>query len=117
MNIDILLLTNALKGYEEYIEKEFFLEYCETHSFKGEQNQLLSVPPSYSKNGNLTYVVGLGEVESEKNFYDLGQFIGSKIGSDAEINFLNLDNDKDLLIDGILYSQYSMNTKVKMIPK
>ena len=109
MNIDILLLNNALKGYEEYIEKESFLEYCETHSFKGERNQLLSIPPSYSKNGNLTYVVGLGEVESEKNFYDLGQFIGSKIGSDAEINFLNFDSDKDLLIDGILYSQYKFN--------
>jgi len=109
MNIDILLLNNALKGYEEYIEKESFLEYCETHSFKGEQNQLLSIPPSYSKNGNLTYVVGLGEVESEKNFYDLGQFIGSKIGSDAEINFLNFDSDKNLLIDGILYSQYKFN--------
>ena len=109
MNIDILLLNNALKGYEEYIEKESFLEYCETHSFKGELNQLLSIPPSYSKNGNLTYVVGLGEVESEKNFYDLGQFIGSKIGSDAEINFLNFDSDKDLLIDGILYSQYKFN--------
>jgi len=109
MNIDILLLNNALEGYEEYIEKESFLEYCETHSFKGERNQLLSIPPSYSKNGNLTYVVGLGEVESEKNFYDLGQFIGSKIGSDAEINFLNFDSDKDLLIDGILYSQYKFN--------
>jgi len=109
MNIDILLLNNALEGYEEYIEKESFLEYCETHSFKGEQNQLLSIPPSYSKNGNLTYVVGIGEVESEKNFYDLGQFIGSKIGSDAEINFLNFDSDKDLLIDGILYSQYKFN--------
>ena len=109
MNIDILLLNNALEGYEEYIEKESFLEYCETHSFKGEQNQLLSIPPSYSKNGNLTYVVGLGQVESEKNFYDLGQFIGSKIGSDAEINFLNFDSDKDLLIDGILYSQYKFN--------
>ena len=109
MNIDILLLNNALKGYEEYIEKESFLEYCETHSFKGERNQLLFIPPSYSKNGNLTYVVGIGEVESEKNFYDLGQFIGSKIGSDAEINFLNFDSDKDLLIDGILYSQYKFN--------
>ena len=109
MNIDILLLNNALEGYEEYIEKESFLEYCETHSFKGERNQLLSIPPSYSKNGNLTYVVGIGEVESEKNFYDLGQFIGSKIGSDAEINFLNFDSDKDLLIDGILYSQYKFN--------
>lgn len=109
MNIDILLLNNALEGYEEYIEKESFLEYCETHSFKGERNQLLFIPPSYSKNGNLTYVVGIGEVESEKNFYDLGQFIGSKIGSDAEINFLNFDSDKDLLIDGILYSQYKFN--------
>ena len=109
MNIDILLLNNALEGYEEYIEKESFLEYCETYSFKGERNQLLFIPPSYSKNGNLTYVVGIGEVESEKNFYDLGQFIGSKIGSDAEINFLNFDSDKDLLIDGILYSQYKFN--------
>ena len=109
MNIDILFLHNGLEGYEEYIEKEFFLEYCETHTFKGEQNQFISIPPSYSKSGNLTYVIGLGEVESEQNLYDLGQFIGSKIGSDAEIKFLNFDSARDLLIDGILYSQYKFN--------
>ena len=109
MNIDILFLHNGLEGHEEYIEKEFFLEYCETHSFEGEINQFISIPPSYSKSGNLTYVVGLGEVESEQNLYDLGQFIGSKIGSDVEIEFLNFDSARDLLIDGILYSQYKFN--------
>ena len=70
MNIDILFLHNGLEGHEEYIEKEFFLEYCETHSFEGEINQFISIPPSYSKSGNLTYVVGLGEPESEQNLYD-----------------------------------------------
>ena len=109
MNIDILFLHNDLEDYEEYIEKEFFIEYCDTHSFKGEQNQFISITPSYSKSGNLTYVVGLGEVESEQNLYDLGQFIGSKIGSDAEIKFLNFEGAKDLLIDGIFYSQYKFN--------
>ena len=109
MNIDILFLHNDLVGYEEYIEKEFFLEYCDTHSFKGEQNQFICIPPSYSKSGNLTYVVGLGEVESKQNLYDLGQFIGSKIRSDAEIKFLNFEGEKVLLIDGIFYSQYKFN--------
>ena len=109
MNIDILFLHNDLEGYAEYIEKEFFLEYCETHSFNGKKNQFISIPPSYSKSGNLTYVVGLGEVESEQNLYDLGQFIGSKIKSDAQIKFLNFESARDLLIDGILYSQYKFN--------
>ena len=46
MNIDILFLDDKLGNYEEYIEEIKFKEYCETHSFKGEINQIISVPPS-----------------------------------------------------------------------
>ena len=110
MKIDILFLDNDLSGYEEYFDNEMINEYCETHSFEGKKNQLLSVPPSYSKSQNLTFLVGLGDNKVDNNFYDIGTLIGSKIKSDAEIKFLNFENEKSLIIDGILYAQYKFNS-------
>ena len=109
MKIDILFLNNEMNGHDEYFDNDLFQEYCETHSFEGKKNQILSVPPSYSKSENLTFIVGLGENKEDINFYDLGTLIGSKINSDAEINFLNIVEDTDLIIDGILYVQYKFN--------
>ena len=109
MKIDILFLNNEMNGHDEYFDNDLFQEYCETHSFEGKKNQILSVPPSYSKSQNLTFIVGLGENKEDINFYDLGTLIGSKINSDAEINFLNIVEDIDLIIDGILYVQYKFN--------
>ena len=109
MKIDILFLNNEMNGHDEYFDNDLFQEYCETHSFEGKKNQILSVPPSYSKSENLTFIVGLGENKEDINFYDLGTLIGSKINSDAEINFLNTMEDTNLIIDGILYVQYKFN--------
>ena len=109
MKIDILFLNDEMNGHDEYFDNDLFQEYCETHSFEGKKNQILSVPPSYSKNENLTFIVGLGENKEEINFYDLGTLIGSKINSDAEIKFLNVMEDTNLIIDGILYVQYKFN--------
>ena len=109
MKIDILFLNNEMNGHDEYFDNDLFQEYCETHSFEGKKNQILSVPPSYSKSENLTFIVGLGENKEDINFYDLGTLIGSKINSDAEINFLNTVEDTNLIIDGILYVQYKFN--------
>jgi len=109
MKIDILFLDNDLNGLEEYFDNETIKEYCETHLFEGKKNQILSVPPSYSKSHNLTFLVGLGENKVDNNFYDIGTLIGSKIKSDAEIIFLNFENEKSLIIDGILYAQYKFN--------
>ena len=109
MKIDILFLNNEMNGHDEYFDNDLFQEYCETHSFEGKKNQILSVPPSYSKNENLTFIVGLGENKEDINFYDLGTLIGSKINSDAEIKFLNVVEDTNLIIDGILYVQYKFN--------
>ena len=109
MKIDILFLNNEMNGHDEYFDNDLFQEYCETHSFEGKKNQILSVPPSYSKSENLTFIVGLGENKEDINFYDLGTLIGSKINSDAEINFLNVVEDTNLIIDGILYVQYKFN--------
>ena len=109
MKIDILFLNDEMNGHDEYFDNDLFQEYCETHSFEGKKNQILSVPPSYSKNENLTFIVGLGENKEDINFYDLGTLIGSKINSDAEINFLNVVEDTNLIIDGILYVQYKFN--------
>ena len=109
MKIDILFLNNEMNGHDEYFDNDLFQEYCETHSFEGKKNQILSVPPSYSKSENLTFIVGLGENKEDINFYDLGTLIGSKIDSDAEIKFLNVVEDTNLIIDGILYIQYKFN--------
>ena len=109
MKIDILFLNDEMNGHDEYFDNDLFQEYCETHSFEGKKNQILSVPPSYSKSENLTFIVGLGENKEEINFYDLGILIGSKINSDAEIKFLNVMEDTNLIIDGILYVQYKFN--------
>ena len=109
MKIDILFLNNEMNGHDEYFDNDLFQEYCETHSFEGKKNQILSVPPSYSKSENLTLIVGLGENKEDINFYDLGTLIGSKINSDAEIKFLNVMEDTNLIIDGILYVQYKFN--------
>ena len=109
MKIDILFLNNEMNGHDEYFDNDLFQEYCETHSFEGKKNQILSVPPSYSKSQNLTYIVGLGENKEDINFYDLGTLIGSKINSDAEVKFLNVVEDTNLIIDGILYVQYKFN--------
>ena len=109
MKIDILFLNDEMNGHDEYFDNDLFQEYCETHSFEGKKNQILSVPPSYSKNENLTFIIGLGENKENINFYDLGTLIGSKINSDAEIKFLNVVEDTNLIIDGILYVQYKFN--------
>lgn len=109
MKIDILFLNNEMNGHDDYFDNDLFQEYCETHSFEGKKNQILSVPPSYSKNENLTFIVGLGENKENINFYDLGTLIGTKINSDAEIKFLNVVEDTNLIIDGILYVQYKFN--------
>ena len=109
MKIDILFLNNEMNGHDEYFDNDLFQEYCETHSFEGKKNQILSVPPSYSKSENLTFIVGLGENKEDINFYDLGTLIGSKINSDAEVKFLNVMEDTNLIIDGILYVQYKFN--------
>ena len=109
MKIDILFLNDEMNGHDEYFDNDLFQEYCETHSFEGKKNQILSVPPSYSKSENLTFIVGLGENKEDINFYDLGTLIGTKINSDAEIKFLNVVEDTNLIIDGILYVQYKFN--------
>ena len=109
MNIEILFLDNELTGFEEFFDKNQFEEYCETHSFTGKQNQILSVPPSFSKDQNPTFLVGTGENKDDINLYDIGILIGSKIESDAEINFLNINDNTNLMIDGILYAQYKFN--------
>ena len=65
MKIDILFLDNEMNGHDQYFDNELFQEYCETHSFVGKKNQLLAVPPSYSKSENLTFLVGLGEEKED----------------------------------------------------
>ena len=57
MNIDILFTNSDLDNHGEYFDENQFKEYCETHSFNGKLNQILLVPPSYSKNQNKIILV------------------------------------------------------------
>jgi len=110
MNIDILFLDKDLKVSEDFVsDQNLFEEYCRTHSFEGKANQITLMPASYSLKENLTYLVGLGEMENIQEFYELGINIGSKIKEDVEIDFYNIENNVTPIIDGILYSQYKFN--------
>ncbi len=110
MKINILFLNPDLKGSEDFInDLSLFDEYCTTHSFEGKANQIIAMPPSYSKNGNRTYLVGIGEIEENQELYELGINIGSKIKEDVEVDFLNSDINIIPIIDGILYAQYKFN--------
>ena len=109
MNIDVLFINNKLENFEKYFDENQLREYCDAHSFSGKLNQIITVPPSYSKNQNKTFLVGVGDDDAIINFYEIGISIGSKIENDTEVNFLNLDKGKSLVIDGILYSQYKFN--------
>ena len=104
MKIDILFLDTDLKGSEDFInDSSLFEEYCKTHSFEGKSNQIIAMPASNSKNENLTYLVGLGDIEDSQDLYELGINIGSKIKEDVEIDFLNTEINFVPIIDGILY--------------
>ena len=73
MKIDILFLDTDLKGSEDFInDSSLFEEYCVTHSFEGKANQIIIMPPSYSKKENRTYLVGIGEIEENQELYELG---------------------------------------------
>ena len=110
MNIDILFLDKDMKVSEDFVsDQNLFEEYCRTHSFEGKANQITLMPASYSLKENLTYLVGLGEMENIQEFYELGINIGSKIKEDVEIDFYNIENNVTPIIDGILYSQYKFN--------
>ncbi len=110
MKIDILFLDTDLKGSEDFInDSSLFEEYCSTHSFEGKANQIIVMPPSYSKRENRTYLVGMGEIEDNQELYELGINIGSKIKEDVEVDFLNIDINIVPVIDGILYAQYKFN--------
>ena len=110
MKIDILFLDTDLKGSEDFInDSSLFEEYCVTHSFEGEANQIIVMPSSYSKKENRTYLVGIGEIENNQELYELGINIGSKIKEDVEVDFLNIDINIVPVIDGILYAQYKFN--------
>ena len=110
MNIDILFLNQELKVSKDLISDQIlFEEYCKTHSFEGKSNQVIAMPASYSKNENLTYLVGLGDIKDSQDLYELGINIGSKIKEDVEIDFLNTEINFVPIIDGILYAQYKFN--------
>ena len=90
MNIDVLFINNKLENFEEYFDENQFKEYCDTHNFNGKLNQILSVPPSYSKNENKTFLIGIGDDDTILNFYDIGNALETVL---VRINAVFLNND------------------------
>ena len=54
-------------------------------------------------------MVGIGEIETNQELYELGTNIGSKIKENVEVEFLNINSTIIPVIDGILYAQYKFN--------
>ena len=60
MNIDLLFFESSFEKKEDYIkDQEVFQEYINTHSFEGNSNELLFMPPSMSSNTDLILIFAL----------------------------------------------------------
>ena len=109
MNIDILFFNEHFTNKDEYIKDlESFEEYITIHKFNPKSNDILVMPASLSLKGNQTVLVGIDNTQ-ETDLMVLGISIGEKLRDSAEIDIFNFDGNKDLLILGIMYSQYTFD--------
>ena len=109
MNIDILFFNEHFNNKEEYIKDlESFEEYITIHKFNPKSNDILVIPPSLSSKGNQTVIVGIDDTQ-EADLLALGSSIGKQLRDSAEIDIFNFEGNKDLLILGIMYSQYTFD--------
>jgi leucyl aminopeptidase len=109
MNIDILFFNEHFTNKDEYIKDlESFEEYVSIHKFNPKSNDILVMPASLSLKGNQTVLVGIDNTQ-ETDLMVLGISIGEKLRDSAEIDIFNFDGNKDLLILGIMYSQYTFD--------
>ena len=109
MNIDILFFNAHFNNKEEYIKDlDSFEEYITIHKFNPKSNDILVIPPSLSSKGNQTVIVGIDDTQ-EADLLALGNSIGKQLRDSAEIDIFNFEGNKDLLILGIMYSQYTFD--------
>jgi len=110
MKIDILFFNKKFENRDKFIvDSEIFSEYITTHGFEGKPKDLLLMPPSLSSRGNETILASSEDIEST-DFLELGYLIGKKIKSSATIEIINFEGNMELLIQGIMFSEYSFDS-------
>ncbi|MDA9607761.1 leucyl aminopeptidase family protein [Candidatus Actinomarina] len=110
MKIDILFFNKKFENKDKFIvDSEIFSEYITTHGFEGKPKDLLLMPPSLSSRGNETILASSEDIEST-DFLELGYLIGKKIKSSATIEIINFEGNMELLIQGIMFSEYSFDS-------
>ena len=111
MNIDLLFFESSFEKKEDYIkDQEVFQEYINTHSFEGNSNELLFMPPSMSSNNNKTLLIGCEDIsQNNKELLELGYSIGNKLKENCELNILNFKGETEPIILGILLSKYNFD--------
>ena len=110
MKIDILFFNKKFENKDKFIvDSEIFSEYITTHGFEGKPKDLLLMPPSLSSRGNETILASSEDIEST-DLLELGYLIGKKIKSSVTIEIINFEGNIELLIQGIMFSEYSFDS-------
>jgi len=110
MKIDILFFNKKFENKDKFIvDSEIFSEYITTHCFEGKPKDLLLMPPSLSSRGNETILASSEDIEST-DLLELGYLIGKKIKSSVTIEIINFEGNMELLIQGIMFSEYSFDS-------
>ena len=110
MKMDILFFSKKFENKDEFIvDSKTFSEYITTHGFEGKPKQILLMPPSLSSRGNETILVSSEDIKST-DLIELGYLIGKQIQSSVTIEIVNFEGNKELLIQGIMFSEYNFDS-------
>ena len=110
MKMDILFFSKKFENKDEFIvDSKTFSEYITTHGFEGKPKQILLMPPSLSSRGNETILVSSEDIKSS-DLIELGYLIGKQIQSSVTIEIVNFEGNKELLIQGIMFSEYNFDS-------
>ena len=110
MKMDILFFNKKFENKDEFIvDSKTFSEYITTHGFEGNSKEVLLMPPSLSSRGNETVLVSSEDIENT-DLLELGYLIGKKIQSSVTIDIINFEGNKELLIQGMMFSEYSFDS-------
>jgi len=117
MKMDILFFSKKFENKDEFIvDSKTFSEYITTHGFEGKPKQILLMPPSLSSRGNETILVSSEDIKST-DLIELGYLIGKQIQSSVTIEIVNFEGSKELLIQGIMFSEYNFDSYKTMKTK
>ena len=117
MKMDILFFSKKFENKDEFIvDSKSFSEYITTHGFEGKPKQILLMPPSLSSRGNETILVSSEDIKST-DLIELGYLIGKQIQSSVTIEIVNFEGNKELLIQGIMFSEYNFDSYKTMKTK